>query len=58
MTDRNGGIPEVPFLFLMEIIVLYKGFNAMSEGIQVASTPFRVSSICPSAFSTFSGVIS
>ena len=42
----------------MEIIVLYKGFNAMSEGIQVASTPFRVSSICPSAFSTFSGVIS
>lgn len=51
-------VPEVPFLFLMKIVVLYKGFNAMSEGIQVASTPFRVSSICPSAFSTFSGVIS
>ena len=28
-------ISEVPFLFLMEIIVLYKGFNAMSESIQV-----------------------
>ena len=28
-------VPEVPFLFLMKIVVLYKGFNAMSEGIQI-----------------------
>ena len=28
-------VPEAHFLFLMEIIVLYEGFNAMSEGIQI-----------------------
>ena len=29
-------VPEVPFLFLMKIVVLYKGFNAMSEGVQLS----------------------
>ena len=28
-------VPEVPFLFLMKIVVLYKGFNAMLESVQI-----------------------
>ena len=100
-------IPEASFLFLVEVAVLYEGFNAMAERVQavlpasvsgitdkhvrvsavqgmevfhvqgigrgITGTrmdgivqdklpggidPFRASSICPSAFSTFSGVIS
>ena len=28
-------VSEAPFLFLMKIVVLYKGFNAMSESVQI-----------------------